>query len=247
MNTYLSIFQRIITLFIQISIWKALLGNAGHINTNIGRITIKEMIIYTLISTCISIFISNNVILRIDNKIKTGEIAIDLIKPINFKMLLFCELIGKNIYKIIFQLVPLILIIALIGDMPLISWKLSILFIVCCINSLIINFMIYYILGLTGFWYLSVWHLDRFMYDLIRLFSGAFIPLWFFPDFLNQIAKYLPFRLIYFTPISIYMNKVSSYETVNLIFQQTLWILILVIIEKFLWHKGIKKLVLQGG
>lgn len=85
------------------------------------------------------------------------------------------------------------------------------------------------------------------MDDVLRLLSGAFIPLWFFPTALADISSFLPFRLIFFTPISIYLEKISGVEAGGLIAQQLLWIIALLVVEKILWRKGIRKLVIQGG
>src|SRR6185436_4423303 len=108
-------------------------------------------------------------------------------------------------------------------------------------------FLLAYLLGVTGFWYLEVWHLDRFLGDLVRLLSGAWIPLWFFPVFLLQVSAFLPFRLIYFAPLSIYLEKQSLATAISWIGQQVFWIFLLIVLEQLIWKRAVRKLVVQGG
>lgn len=247
MNVFLRLFNRIMFLFINISIWKALYKGHFTMISNNGDISINDMITYAIISTAISVFINNTVIQRINYKIKTGEISMDLIKPMNFRTSVFCNEIGENCSRIVFELIPVLLISAVLFRINLPELDNFIVFLITLINGMLIQFFITYVLGLLGFWYLEVWHFDRLLDSLMQLFSGALIPLWFFPEFLVKVSNYLPFKLIYFTPISIYLGKFSLIEGVYSIMYQIIWIMLLLIIEKILWKHGIKKLVVQGG
>jgi len=115
------------------------------------------------------------------------------------------------------------------------------------INGLLIYFLISYLLGMLGFWYMTIWHFKRLLEDTIRVFAGALIPLWFFPQFLVTVSNYLPFKYIYFIPISIYLQKISLAEAQKAIALQFIWLVTLLALEHFVWQKAIKKLVIQGG
>ena len=90
-------------------------------------------------------------------------------------------------------------------------------------------------------------HLDTITHNIIGLFSGSIVPLWFFPDALEKVSYFLPFRLIYFVPISVYLNKAGFFGSINLIMQQFIWIISLHLLMEGIWKLGIKKLVVQGG
>lgn len=246
-DTYLQLLNRLIGMFVQISIWLALYKGAGETSSNNGNISIGAMVTYVIVSTGITIIAGNDVIWRLDRKIKTGEIAMDLLKPISLKFSLLCTTVGQRVYLFLFQLLPTTIIAALFFGIQLPSWQNAILFIISLINGMIIYFIITYIIGLIGFWYLSIWHFSRMLEDLIRLFSGSVIPLWFFPGFLAKISAFLPFRLIYYTPITIFLQKVNAVEVCSILGQQILWILALLMLERVVWAKGITRLVIQGG
>lgn len=244
-------FGRVLALFAQVAIWRALIDTQQGVSSSMGSITQREMVTYVVISRCISVFVSlfagYSPLWRMDDKIRTGEIAMDLSKPIPLRTALFFETIGNNLFEILFGLVPMIVLGALFFGFDVPSPAHFVLFLITTVNGLIIYFMISYVVGLIAFWYLEVWHLERLLNDLVTVFSGALIPLWFFPSFLITISEFLPFRLIYYTPISVYMEKLSFSAAGAQILQQFLWMGVLLLLERVLWKRGVTKLVVQGG
>ncbi len=247
MNVIIRMFSYIIAVFIQISIWHALFNGAHETSTQMGTIDINEMVTYVVISTAISLFIRNEVILQMETKIKSGEIAMDLIKPTNLKLMIFSNSLGGSAFKLIFQFIPLIIVGYLFLNLTIPTPENVVLFIITLINAVIIYFLLTYIVGLLAFWYMAIWHLERFLGDLISLFAGAIVPLWFFPKVLLDISAVLPFHLIYFTPISIYLGKITVSDSIYLILQQFIWITVLILLEKVVWKNAVNKLVVQGG
>ena len=246
-NTFLSLFGHMISLFIQVSIWRALFKGAVQVSTNTGFVTINEMITYVIISTLMSVVISSDAIGRISSKISSGEVSIDLIRPINFMAYVFSEALGNMSFRFIFQILPLSILGISIWGMNYPSFYNALFFSIALVNGIFIHFLLTYTIGLLGFWYLRMWHLRYLVGAVIMLFSGSFIPLWFFPKVLLSISNVLPFRLIYFTPLSIFLDRVEYTESIKLILLQILWIMILFVAQRMVWHKGVKKLVIQGG
>ncbi|AJY77384.1 ABC transporter permease [Paenibacillus beijingensis] len=194
-NFLLGLIGRIIVLFVQYYIWEALL--IKDVATSTGNISFRDMTNYITISTIISVLVSNNLIYDIDSKIKSGQIAIDLIKPISYKTYLFCGVIGDNIYRILFELVPVIIIGLFVFHLQIPDWTHLFIFAFATVNAVIIKYLISFIFGILGFWIVSVWYFSRFLEDLIRIFAGAWIPIWFFPHFLDRISNFFPFKLIF--------------------------------------------------
>lgn len=97
---------RFIALFASISIWRALYDKTDNVSSSIGNISLNNMVAYVILSTSLSIIITNDVIRQIHQKISSGEIAMDLIKPISLKLVFLCQTIGNNIIKFTFQIIP---------------------------------------------------------------------------------------------------------------------------------------------
>ena len=243
--------SRVLALFVQVAIWRALLGAQGKTDSTLGSITLREMVTYVVVSQCISVFISlfagYSPMSQLGGKIRTGGIAMDLTKPVGLRENVFFSNLGNMLFEAIIGALPMLLIGAVVFgiDVPPVPYLL--VFAVVTLNGLLLYFMISYVVGLLAFWYLEIWHFERLLNDLIKVFSGALIPLWFFPPFLVALSEWLPFRLIYYVPISFYLEKIPLADAGALILQQAFWLGILLWIERFLWRRGVEKLVVQGG
>ncbi|BCZ46172.1 hypothetical protein psyc5s11_22390 [Clostridium gelidum] len=152
---------QVIEIVVQISVWTALYYFNNNSGISKDNIDLKVMIYYVIISAGISILVNNNVINIIDKKIRTGEISSDLIKPINFQAYMFSIATADNIYNFIFRFIPVLLIFIPFYGIYIPSIKTAIIFLISLINGVLISFLLAYILGLVGFWYLSIWHLER--------------------------------------------------------------------------------------
>jgi len=247
-DVLLKMFGRVMGLFVQIALWTALYGTtSGTAATGMGQISLNDMINYVVISTCISVFVSNNTIFSIGDKIRSGDIGLQLMKPISLQTCMLFQSMGTSASRIFFELAPLIVVAAIFYPLTVPPVHLLLPFAVALLNGFVLNFLLAYILGMVGFWYINIYHLSRLLSDVIKVFSGVWIPLWFFPQILTDISAFLPFRLIYFSPISIYMGKTEWTDTLLLIAQQFMWIGILLLVAELVWRKGISKLVIQGG
>jgi len=212
-----------------------------------GVITLSEMTTYVLMSTIISTLVSSNVIENMNDRIRNGQISMDLIKPVNFKTYMFCSMIGRSFFNFLFQLLPILAIGLIFIRIEYPSTQNLLLFCITLVNAIIIMFLISYSLGLLAFWWMRMWEVDVLLGTLINLFSGAWIPLWFFPKILVNISNFLPFRLMYFVPISVFLGKVELVDCMYLLIQQLIWIVVLFGMTRLMWRAAIKKLVIQGG
>lgn len=244
---FLGIAGTLFRLLVQLYLWRALLGQSEQASTDMGVITLSEMTTYVLMSTIISTLVYSNVIENIDDRIRNGQISMDLIKPINFKTYMFCSMIGRSFFNFLFQLLPILAIGLIFIGIEYPSIQNLLLFCVTLVNAIIIMFLISYSLGLIAFWTIRIWEADMLLGTLIRLFSGAWIPLWFFPKILVNISNFLPFRLVYFVPISVFLGKVELVDCMYLLIQQLIWIVVLFGVTRLMWHIAIRKLIIQGG
>lgn len=244
---FFSLLKTIMLLIIQIAIWKKLYGSDVDIFIKGGDVDVTVMINYGIISSFISIAISNGVIGNIGTKVRTGDVAIDLIKPLSFMGNILSQVIGEMVFRLVLVVLPLFVILYPIYKMMIPSWFFLLSFLLSFINAFIIMFLITYMVGLTAFWYFEIWHFERLLDDIIKVLSGSIIPLWFFPKPLVFLSDFLPFKYIYYVPINVYMERMSAKETLGVLGFQLFWILILFLFAKCIWSKCINKIVVQGG
>lgn len=242
-NTLLNIFGTFITVFIQISLWKALYQGKG----SISNYTMSDMYVYIIINAILLPLTNSNVANKIGDKVTSGSIVIDLIRPISLKNYMFFEELGVNIYNIIFAIIPIsfFVIIFKIGfNFNLVN---LVIFLLSSVLGVILMYYFNYILGLLAFWLKDSWYISWYSSALFSLFGGVIIPLNFYPILLQKVSYLLPFRLITFEPINILLNKNTLNQDIVIIILQIFWILVFEVVQKIIWKTAQKKIIVQGG
>jgi len=78
------------------------------------------------------------------------------------------------------------------------------------------------------------------------IFGGVIVPIALFPDYLQNIANYLPFSQLYYGAARLMVNfEMSLFKQFILI--QLAWILIFALLSSYLFKKGIKNVSVNGG
>ncbi|PNQ82329.1 hypothetical protein C1T21_03730 [Paenibacillus sp. F4] len=243
-NFFTSMLAGFIMIFIQISVWIALFkeSSAG------SAATLGQMIIYVLISSFIFNITRSEAGTKIGEKIDKGTIITDFTKPIHFRNYMFAEDAGNNMFQVLFIFFPSFLFFSFFYRLQISITPLNfMLFIVSLVFAVLISFFIKFIIGLFAFWLETSWYFPFIVGAIFELFSGSTIPIWYYPDWLVQICSYLPLRFIFFEPISIFLGKYTLTQTLLLLLTQLFWVCILFCIERFVWNKVQKRVIVHGG
>jgi ABC-2 type transport system permease protein len=138
-EVFLHLFNQIVALFAQVAVWRALLGGTEGVTSSMGTVTLHEMVTYVVVSRGISVlvllFAAHSPLRRMDDMIRSGQIAIELIKPLDLEASLFCEAVGANLFEVFFVLLPLAGIGVIVFEMDLPSWQNLPFFIITLING----------------------------------------------------------------------------------------------------------------
>jgi len=242
-DTFINLVGNIFTLLAQILLWKAFLKQ----NT-ILDLSLAEMITYQIIGIVLSVLYDNSVSSEVGSKVRDGSISMALIKPYSFALSQFAGSLGKIFSNFIVKAIPIIIFSTLCFKLRInLSIGNCIILFISILFNVYIFWIIHYIIGLLHFVIISAGWLVRITRDIIKILGGGVIPLWFFPNILKQISRFLPFQLLYQFPQSIYINKITTNEIYFDISMQLFWIFILSLCSILLWKSAIRKLVIQGG
>lgn len=242
-ETLVSIFNTVITIFVYVAIWTSIFKQQGSVNGYQLSSVTTHFVISLGLST---IYI--NMTSEVSWKVVSGDIANDLLRPINYFLLMLSKSVGTVLYRVLLQLLPAFIISFLILDIKLPSSFIHlILFLVSIVLGFLVYFMVDFMISITAFWFHRVFFMMQIKNALMIILSGAMLPIWFLPDTLRGIIKFAPFESIYFTPINIYLAHIPIGEIALAIGKQCFWIVGLYFVCIALWNSGIKKLVIQGG
>lgn len=242
-NYIMGIISTILSFLIFICIYKALYGGAAEID----GITFSMVATNFLLSLCLSnVYKFDDEFIQ--HKLRDGQIANELLKPISFKGRLLAENLGENLFGVCFNFLPTLFIALFITNIEKPASVISfLLFLVSAILGYFILWEISFIIQTLSFWVFRIWGISTIKNVIIDIFSGTMIPLWFMPQWILDFIKWTPFDSIYFTPVKTYLGQVTSNQLLINFSRQIIWIIIFFIIGHILWKCGEKKVVVQGG
>lgn len=243
-NIYLSILGNIFYYFLMISVWRALYQN----NDLVNGVNLSQMITYTLISSLVSSFSRSMIAYTMANQVKDGTIGNELVKPLNYKWLHVSQEIGSNVFSTLVVTLPAMILMFILYGVNLPSGIAEFgLFLISVVLGLVMAWSLNFIFGMLAFWLKTPEYVSFFTSACRTLFAGGIIPLWFYPDWLRSIAMVLPFRFITFEPLAIYLGQYTLSGSLQVLLIQAIWCIVLLVIEKIMWHGIQKYLVIQGG
>lgn len=170
--------------------------------------------------------------------IKRGEINNYLIKPIKLIPLTYSIVLGRRLDEIFMSFLFLCLGLLLYGPITLYGFFFFLIFTAIAI---LLSFAVNLFEGMLAFFIVEPKGVMNFIAHLIKIFSGFWIPLYFFPDSIGNILYYLPFRYMLYEPfISLQITSFNEQVLSSLIIA-ICWALFLNLIIYYFWLKGLKK------
>ncbi len=234
-----------ITMLAFVAIWTSVYGGARSVE----GVTLSEMITYAVLATPIlTAWRWRQMLARVDIDIRSGDIAVLLLKPIRYPLMLFAQASGTLCFELLMVGLPVTLLIALLyGLVPPASLFHGLMFLGYFVMSFAIMFLIAAIGALIAFWFHRAESLEYLIVSLLGLLSGQFVPLWFFPYGLGVIVAYLPFAWISFHPCAVYLGKYGVTETLVTFGIGLGWVVLLAGLVALLWRHTTHRVTAQGG
>lgn len=243
LSSVFELLGKFLEIFAQVLIWVALLGNGTRFDT-----TLSQMITYLILTRVISTLSASQAGSEISDKIDDGTIANDFVRPLNFKLYLLCNDLGNNFFKVLVVFLPISIIAGLAYGFLLPETSMQgAAFLLSTVLGALLTFYYSYILGLLSFWLIRNPFLRWHFRNVEQIFSGQFFPIWLYPAWLSTITEFFPFRYFTYEPLAIYLGKTTAGDIPRVLLIQAAWLIILYIIERIMWHRACKKVLVQGG
>lgn len=232
-----------LSFFIQICLWHALLGAGVKNGANFS-----DMVLFVIINSFIAIITSSNISGSIEAGMIDGSIALELIRPISYKYYQFAGMAGRNVFRLVTNVVPVLAAaLFLIDYSALPSPPRAAAFLLSLILGVLIMFELNYLFGLSAFWIQRCWFISWYTRAFTTFFGGTAVPLWFYPDALKNVSFFLPFRYVSFEPINIFLGKTPAQDVWIPIAAAFMWLITLGILGRIIWYRAVKRLSVNGG
>lgn len=259
----------ILSILVSFFVWTAVFFSASSgVGLPIDQVTIngftyKEMISYVLIIFLFTICVNTSDTMdAICSEVKDGSIAMQLIKPISYRIRFIFSSLGRLISINLLIGLPLLtisyLVLVLNGFIPFLgvgNLLLRIcLFFVSEIIACLLTDSFNYIFGIFSFYTLASFGLFNIKNGIQNFLSGTLIPMTFMKNSswgivrnIGKVLDYSPFVYMAQYPTYILMGKIDYLTTINSLLIALGWLLVFEVIGYILYSNAIKKIIIQGG
>ncbi len=181
-------------------------------------------------------------------RIRTGDVAVDLCRPYDFQAWWLAVHFGKAPFFLLFRGVPTYLLGALVFDLRL---PPDVLTAVAFLGSVAIAVGVAgaygFIVQSIAFWLLDVRGPHQLAWITAMFFSGTYLPLVLFPDWLETTARLLPFGSMMQIPVEVFLGKHQGLALAGVSALQAVWLIALLALGRIVLARATTKVVVQGG
>lgn len=238
----------VLILFLWIAILFSFWSSAYAGRDEIAGFTHRDMRTYILLAYAINALVGWRTARGMMSRIRTGEIVIDMIRPLNYRTTQLATAAGASVVEgavsfgiaiglglLFFDIRP--------PDGPLAGS----VFVVSVVVGFVTKSLVIFLISLLTFWTLQGVGLMWAQQSVIAILSGTLVPLALLPGWIRAVAEVLPLRGIVATPVSIYLGAADGRELVGLLALQLGWLMVLWWLTDKAWIRAFRAVEIQGG
>ncbi|PIN76286.1 hypothetical protein COV18_00025 [Candidatus Woesearchaeota archaeon CG10_big_fil_rev_8_21_14_0_10_37_12] len=230
-----------ISLIVYYFLWKAIYAYTGQ--EIIRGFTFPDLVHYYVLAMIVGFFTWSEVDKWIEYDVIHGKMTNALIRPFGFLYWYLSFETGISIYNLIVQTIPVFIIGFIFFNLQVQGLTVFLGFFASTTLAFFIYFGLAFLLGLAAFWMKRITGLRRVRRIIIGFLGGSFIPLTFFPNWLQQISHFLPFEYVRSVPILVYLERISIF---NALATQLIWMIIIYLLIHIISKKAIKRYASVG-
>ena len=243
---FLSMLSAVFPIIIQTTMWNYLYGHSDA--AAVFGYQQGEILLYTLLATIVSQLVGTGFEGEMNSDIKMGGLNKYLIRPVGYKGYRFFRFLGQKVPRVmvVAPVMAVIIGMAYWQGLPVSAGRVFAFLISLCL-ALILNFSIFYCIGLLGFWLTDVDKLFGTISIVLTVVSGGVFPLDIFGGVVEAAVNMLPFGYTTQFPVNI-INGRFGWERMGVGFVfQIGWILFFVCLGEYMWRHGVKRYAAVGG
>jgi ABC-2 type transport system permease protein len=233
----------VVLVFILGQLWKTTFSARGV--TVLKGFSISDMVWYLVIAETIALSLPQ-LTRRIDQEVRSGQLAYLLGRPCNYVFYNFAQYLGERLVRLTINgAVGAMLALIFVGLphftwMGVVAWPLVTFFALC------IDFVAYFSIGLLAFWTEETSSFALIFNRLTLVLGGVLAPLTILPEPLHSIAQALPFSAILYGPAQTLIHF-GVYQFAWLLLQQVITLVVGSLILLAVYGVAIRRVNINGG
>lgn len=185
---------------------------------------------------------------EVAERVRTGDVAIDLYRPVSFLGWWLASDLGRAAYHLLTRgLAPTVIGFALFDLRSPAGPVAAVGFLVSVAIGVVVCFAIRMLVALSAFWLLDATGLRVMMVLAGAFLSGLTVPLVLFPGALRDVMMALPWATFVQVPVDIWLGQRSGSAVLTGLAFQSVWAVALLLTCELVRRRAVRKVVVQGG
>ncbi|HHW09796.1 MAG TPA: hypothetical protein GXX29_07475 [Firmicutes bacterium] len=226
-------------------IWLSVFRDRGEI----GGYSLNQMITYYLVASAVSLLTTPHMEYNIIWEIRQGLLSGYLTRPADrYTMHIVSETVWQVMKFLMFLPSYLVVCWFLRRYIIITLTPLNLLFFCSAVLlAYLINCGMKMLLGSVAFWVTETRGLFQVLECLWGLLSGEILPLSLLPIWLTVIGGFLPFKYVVWFPTELFLDRVPVQEAVLGLGLQVCWAVVLLVVSRLVWMRGLAVYEGVGG
>ena len=178
--------------------------------------------------------------MAVASEIYDGSLSRYLIYPCNYCWTKYAQQLGNIFPDILQSLLMALVILPFLGTSSTVDLNMT--GILMTVPTLFCAHLLFFIMGLipqmVAFWADNVWSLSVMIRMVTMLLGGASIPLSLFPESLQNVLAWLPFRYLFEFPTLVLLGRIGFEEWALGLLSCLVWCGVFLIILLPVWRRG---------
>lgn len=244
-NFFLSLVAVTSPIVIQTVLWVALY-DPGDV---LFGYTFEQMMAYTVLAQLVSRLVRTGFEYQINDDIRTGGLDRYLVKPVGYAGYRLSVFLGDKSLQTLLMALVLSAACALLGATVGFTLEPTAIaaFLVALLVAFGFNFLLFWCVGMTGFWLTESGFLIEATRIVIITLSGGIFPLSVFGPTGEAWLGALPFRFTIQVPVDLLTGRLAPSSLGPDLVLALGWLGILGALGTLLWHRGLRRFAAVGS
>jgi ABC-2 type transport system permease protein len=184
----------------------------------------------------------------VTQRVRNGDVAIDLGRPVHPVAAWLAEDLGRAGQACLLRFVGPLVVGGLLYGLRVPQHAATVpLFLLSAVAAVVVSFGARLLVSLTAFWLVDVRGLLTLYVLVSNVLCGLLVPVHFLPGWARAVAYATPFPSILQTPVDLATERATGTAALGLLGAQTAWAAALLAGCVWVFGRGTRRLVVQGG
>ncbi len=238
----------ILTYFINVTVYYFIWRAIYESDPTFASLSFSEMLTYISVAWIIRSLYFNNIDVQLSQEIIEGKISSALLKPIDLQSAILARTLGESLFRLIMLTLPSAAVLFAVYRLLLPPSPTAFLqFSLALLGSVLMVSAINFIVGAFAVKMKSILGLLRAKFYIMDLLSGLVVPISLFPSPFREVSEALPFQHIVYTPLMLYLGKLSGFAAWEALALAWAWVIALIAIGAIFWRRMSRHMTIHGG